>query len=558
MREPRHAPQTRLPASAISMMGGNGRPRPSYPPGRTRSRPSRRGILVVLVIVALLSAGTLFGLAHRRGPQPGPPLVAEDTSTVIAYGTYLGGPERRSYGRGPAPSRLDLIWKAEIGSGKTNRKSDGKLVLWSGMGWTGQPLVVMDHGTPNLIVGGYDYGLRRIDMATGETVWRYEFEDVIKATPAVYLDPQRPVGDRAVIVAGSRRGAGLDIGDPRITPLRAVSFSSGTEIWRMGVPKTEQYSQDVDASSMLVDGRLIVAVEPGFVYALDAHKTTRSGENTVPVVIRKSPPLFTPADVAAHPDIGGANIAIEGSPALLGDRIYLASGSGHIYGLNRSTLRVEWDYAVGGDFDSTVAVTRSGKLLAGMEREHVPGHGGAFMLDPSKPPAEALVWFFPTLDRGIAEWNGGIVGSVAINDESDPDGTRPPLAAFNSVDGYLYVVAYDEIAGTDATGPRREAGLPTPRLVFKDHIGGSISTPVIVGDRIITAGFDDTVHLYSIGYEDARPGGVRTRDGRSVAVKVSETASFRAGGMIESTPLVWDGRVYIGCRDGYLYCIGER
>lgn len=539
-------------------MGAHGRLRaPSYRPGKPRRRPPRR-IVAALAIVAVLSAGAFIAFGGREAAPPPIARVAEDTSTVIAYGTYLGGPERRVYGRGPAPERLDLIWKAEIGSGQTNRKSDEKLVLWSGMGWTGQPLVVLDQNVPNLIVGGYDHGLRRIDLASGETVWRYEFDDVIKGTPMVYMDAERPVGDRAVIVAGSRRGAGLEVGDDRIAPLRAVSFSSGSEIWRMGVPRTEHYSQDVDASAMIVDGRVIAAVESGFVYALDTHRTEPSGDALAPLVLARSPKLFSAKDAASHPDVGGANVAIEGSPALLDDRIYIASGSGHVYGLDRKTLEVEWDYGIGGDFDSTLAVTRSGMILFGMEREYVAGHGGAFMLDPSKEPDDALEWFFPTLDTGIAEWDGGVVSSVAVDDESDTGFERVPLAAFTSVDGYLYVVAYDELAEGLGEGPDGKPGWPAPRLVFKDHIGGSISTPIIVGESIIAAGYDKKVHLYSVKHGGEDPDGFLTRDGRRVTLEIAETDTFETGGPIESTPLVWNGRVFIGCRDGFLYCLGER
>jgi len=560
MKEQPRRRQTRVPPSAMSAMSGGRRHvqrhRPA-PRGTGRRFPVR--LLAALAVAALVVTGIIFTIGSRDAAPTPSATVAEDTSTVIAYGTYLGGPQRRSYGLGPAPDTLEVIWKSEIGTGQTSRKSDGKLVLWSGMGWTGQPLVVLDDGVPNLIVGGYDHGLRRLDMATGKTVWRYEFDDVIKGTPAVYLDTSRAKGDRAVIVAGSRRGTAFEIGDPEIAPLRAVAFSSGTEIWRMGVPKTEHYSQDVDASSLSIDGRIISAVEPGFVYALDAHRTQTVSGVIGPVMLRTSPPLYTTEDVRDHPDNGGANIAIEGSPAVLDDRIYIATGSGHVYGLDRETLAIEWDYAVGGDFDSTVAVTRDGMLLVGMEREYVTGHGGVFMLDPRKPPAEALVWFFPTLDRGISEWGGGVVGSVAVNDESDPDGTRPPLAAFCSVDGNLYVVASNAIAEKRVSGPNGEPGLPAPRLIFKDHIGGSISTPIIIGDRIVAVGFDSTVHLYQIAYTGSQSdGGVIGRDGRKVDVTIGEIGSIVLGGQIESTPLVWDGRVYIGCRDGFLYCLGAR
>jgi outer membrane protein assembly factor BamB len=229
---------------------------------------------------------------------------------------------------------------------------------------------------------------------------------------------------------------------------------------------------------------------------------------------------------------------LEGSPAVVGDRIYIASSAGHVYGLNRKTLAIEWDFVAGGDMDSTVVARPDGTILVGMERQYVK-HGGVFRLDPSKPPAEAVVWFFATEDRGISEWAGGVIGSVAASDEASG-----ALAAFCSVDGYLYVVEADRTAGTSPS-PDGSTTYPRPKLVFRDHIGGSISTPAIVDGRIVAAGLDNTVHLYEID----RLGG---------EITIAETDTFKAGGPFESTPLVWDDRVYIGCRDGYLYCLGEK
>jgi len=37
-----------------------------------------------------------------------------------------------------------------------------------------------------------------------------------------------------------------------------------------------------------------------------------------------------------------------------------------------------------------------------------------------------------------------------------------------------------------------------------------------------------------------------------------EKASFAGGGAFESTPVLWKGRVFIGCRDGSLYCVGDK
>jgi hypothetical protein len=176
-----------------------------------------------------------------------------------------------------------------------------------------------------------------------------------------------------------------------------------------------------------------------------------------------------------------------------------------------------------------VTVTRDGRLLVGLEREYIKGHGGAFLLDPAKPPAEAVVWFFPTADRGIGEWQGGIVGSIAINDEYLPEDGGGRLAAFTSVDGNVYVVSVDETDGT-AKGPDGKTAYPKPKLVFSDRIGGSISTPAFARGALVAAGYDNRVHLYRIDYAAASEGvAVTNADGSSTSVGIRETDTFEAG-----------------------------
>jgi outer membrane protein assembly factor BamB len=122
-------------------------------------------------------------------------------------------------------------------------------------------------------------------------------------------------------------------------------------------------------------------------------------------------------------------------------------------------------------------------------------------------------------------------------------------------------VAQDVLADEEVEGPNGETGVATPRLVFSADIGGSISTPIIVGDSIVAAGYDKTVHLYRITYRQAREdaeGAIPSRNGDWWTVGVRETASQTLGASIESTPIMWDGRVYIGARDGYFYCLGGR
>jgi outer membrane protein assembly factor BamB len=531
-----------------------------------RRRASRRRLFRLLrtALLALVLLGVCGWFAWARlAPKAKPPAaaaVAPPAGTRIISGTFLGNESRDFYGPGPAPTALQLLWKVRIGSGWTRRKEDEKRVLWSGTGWTGQCTMVQDAGKTWLLVGGYDHNLRKIDAATGEVAWKCAFDDVIKATNTVLINPHPTSdADRIIVVSGSRRGSDYVVGDPRIAPLRAVSFTTGQELWRLPLPKTDNYSQDVDSSPLLIGSTLYAPIEPGYVYRLDPFHTTAWGSYRSPVVLGRSPRLYTALDALHHPDIGGYNVAIEASPARIGDTLYIASGSGHIYGLALPDLRVAWDFKTGSDIDGTTVVTSDKKLLAAIERQYIKGPGGVFLLDPSKSPTSAPIWYFPTQNRGYSEWQGGVIGSVTTNERSHPAGTRPRLAAFMSVDGDLYVTAIDSLSDHTTTGPDGTTIYPRPSLVFRERIGGSISTPVIVGDTIVAASSEKKVRLYRIEYLPSTSSeGIRltARDGSEWRVRVVKTAEFLTGGPVESTPLVAGGRVYIGCRDGFLYCLG--
>ena len=500
--------------------------------------------------------------ATASGLSSTPDVAVGGSGDGVKISTFLGGALRRSYGIGPAPSRLGLVWKVKLGSGQTQRKIDNKLVWWAGSGWTGQCTVVRDKGRDYLLIGGYDHNLHKIDAVTGKVVWQCAFADVIKSTNTVIANPHPTSdADRLIVVAGSRRGSNLSVGDPKIAPYRAVSFTTGKELWRLPIPKTANYSQDVDSSGLMYNGVLYIAVEPGYVYALDPFTTTKVGDHREPKVLVRSKELFTAADAKAHPDLGQANVAIEASPSRIGDILYIASGSGHVYGLKLPSLDIVWDFRTGSDIDGSSVVGSDGMLLQSIEKEYVKERGGVYEFDPTKAPADSPLWYSPTDGRGISEWEDGVVGSVAVNDESNRDGKYPRLAAFISVDGSVRVIARDTLTSKTSHAPGAPNALKVPVQVFKGYVGAGISTPIIVGDSIVAAGYDKRVHLYRITYGASRAGAkgaLRSPSGEYWTISVAQASTFTAGGPFESTPIVWGGRVYIGCRDGYLYCLGAR
>ncbi|MCX6374310.1 MAG: PQQ-binding-like beta-propeller repeat protein [Actinobacteria bacterium] len=504
---------------------------------------------------------TAIDVAILRAPRavyvdPPPPIVSAGDGVKVA--TFLGDETRRLYGLGPPPKRLDLIWKTTIGSGMTSPVGKGKNEPWSGMGWTGQPAILRDNGKLYLMAGGFDRNMHKIELESGRVVWEYAYDDIIKSSPTVIEDPHpADEADRYLVLAGSRRGWPSSFTDPALAPYRAVSFGTGKEVWRLPVPQTASYSRDVDGSGFFLNGRMYSGVESGWFYKLDPFTTTSFGSYRQPKIVSQRLLLGDPGDASAH----GGNLVLEASPSLIGDTIFISSGAGHVYGMRRSDLKVVWDYRTGSDLDGTPVPTSSNKLLVAVEKQYIPGHGGALMLDPQKTGSKAVDWFFPTGDRKLGDWLGGIIGSVAVNDTYDPWGRRPRLAAFTAIDGNLYVVAQDALADGTVPGPNLDGPYRTPKLVAKFNVGGGISTPIMVDDTIVCAAYDAIVHLWSVKWHTAEKGdagALKSPDGDWFTVKIKETASFSGGGGFESTPVMWKGRVFIGSRDGSLYCLGDR
>ena len=509
-------------------------------------------------------AGRLsLATASFPGPiavDPPPPIKSGGDGVKVS--TFLGDETRRLYGLGPPPKSLGLIWRTFVGGGMTApvRKVTKKHpnVPWSGSGWTGQPVIVREDGTLYLLWGAFDRKLHKIDLETGKVVWEYAFDDIIKSSPTVIEDPHpADESDRYLVVAGSRRGWPSSYTDPALAPYRAVSFGTGKEVWRLPVPLTASYSRDVDGSGFFFNGRLFSGVESGWFYKLDPFETSSWNGHRTPKVLASRLLLGDPGDATAH----GGNLVLEASPSLLGGVVYISSGAGHIYGMRRSDLKVVWDYRTGSDLDGTPVPTKSGYLLCAVEKQYIRGHGGVLCLDPKKTGADAVRWFFPTGDRKLADWAGGVIGSVAVNDTYDPWGRRPRLAAFSAIDGTLYVVAQDAKTGSKVPGPDLDGPYPTPKTVATFYLGGAISTPIMVDDTIVAAGYDNTVHLYKVKWRPARKGdegALRSPSGDWFTVRITEKSAYAGGGAFESTPVMWKGRVFIGCRDGYLYCLGDR
>ncbi|MBE9042102.1 hypothetical protein IQ235_15075, partial [Oscillatoriales cyanobacterium LEGE 11467] len=332
--------------------------------------------------------------------------------TELLVPTYLGNDRRRFYGRG-VPQSLNLRHQLPLGSGASYLGRS--LKIWTGAGWTGQPTIIKDLDKTYAIVGSFDHHLRKLDLATNQVVWQYKFDDILKGSSTVYIDPLASDENRVVVLQGSRRGLKNPIRTPKPVPsFRAISFRTGQELWRLNIRLTRSFSRDNDSSAIdLGNGLLFNVAENGIGYFLNSATATATPKDGI-----VQPQVFSELQLYQDGDVKryGGNLVAESSPARLDDRIFLAAGGGRIYGISTLTREVIWQFIAGGDLNGTIAISDENKLFCAVEREKVPGPGGVFKLDPNKPPEEAVEWFFPTANRGFSTWKGGIVGSVALND----------------------------------------------------------------------------------------------------------------------------------------------
>ncbi len=450
--------------------------------------------------------------------------------------TFLGNEQRNYYGENP-PDTLEVLWKLYLGKGKTviSRKLGSR--IWAGAGWTGQPLLVQEDSSLYLIQGAYDHHLKKINAENGALIWQYKFDDVVKGTGTIWEAPDTfPTENRLIILQGSRLGVENYLDTKYIPSYRAISYASGRELWRLNVKWTDSYSRDADGSALILNDTAYIGLENSLFTLLNPSPYKASVINGMlqPEIIQETK-LYTKSDIISHKN----NVVTESSPCLLDSIIYIASGSGHIYGYSYRDKKLVWDFFIGSDIDGSAIVTHDKCLLVSVEKQYIEGQGGAFKLDPSKSPEDAVVWYLPTDDIEYASWEGGIIGSGAVNDHYNDD-SIPYLAAFSAIDGYLYVVQHDSLDHTKRVdGPRKEHRYPTPRLVFKYRIGNSISTPLLFSNKLIAASYGG---IYLFEYD------------RNLNFKL--LSKFPAS--FESTPIVYDEKIYVASRNGYFYCLGKK
>ncbi len=493
----------------------------------------RAKIILVFIVFALsiLSCNKLdknLGSVSARSVVAKEGQIEKIKDHEIIVGSFLGDERRCYYGEDP-PSSLNLIWKCWLGGASSHMlyNISGSNMRY-GAGWTGQPLLFREKGKLHLLQGSFDYNLRKIDASNGNVVWKYSFDDAIKGTGTLYLNnSSESVDSRLIVLQGSRQSARSEYN------YRGISVYNGEELFRMKVERTKSYSRDVDGSALIVGDTAYIGLENGIfkVFNPGNINIVNNGKFSEPEIY-KSINLFSSKDISR---IGG-NIITESSPAYLDGKIYISAGSGYVFGYDIAKGEIEWEYFIGSDLNGSPVITEDSCLLVSVEKQFIAGNGGLLKLDPRKSPEDALVWYYPTGNLHMLSWDGGVIGSASVNDKYKPANTKS-LAAFSGIDGYLYVVDYKSIDGNTKSYDGKTT-VDKPELIFKYKTGPSISTPTIFKDKLISCGYDG-ICLFEFD--------------ENYNFTLIEKKNY----YFEATPVVYNERVFVASKDGWLYCFGD-
>jgi outer membrane protein assembly factor BamB len=304
---------------------------------------------------------------------------------------------------------------------------------------------------------------------------------------------------------------------------RVIAFDREVpeELWALAANDVSPtlWNNDWDGAGLIIDDYLFIGGENSQFHIV---KLNRGYDADGRVTVAPELVFNTPGWDDELVQLVGRNVSIENSVAISGNVVYFANSGGLVQGWDISGLaegieptRV-FRYWAGDDIDASLVIDEEGMIYAGVEYERGNARsrevGQIIKLDPSRPD-DPLIWGIderPRLDSGV--W------------------ATPGLYRD------LLIVPTDtgRILGLD-----RDTG---EELWSKQLVGPTWQSPVIVDD---------------VWIQGDCAGVLRGFDVSDTRVEPPLLWEVELGGCIESTPAVWDGRIIVGTRAGWIYALGD-
>ena len=428
--------------------------------------------------------------------------------------TFRGNPTRSYYGRGPVPSAPKVEWYHPQEGGMCRESTVGSQTkTWCGTGWTGQPAVFERDGRTWVVFGAYDGAVHFMDAETGEDILPpFQTDDIIKGS--VTVDPD----GYPIVYSGSRDNYYRAIAIDR--PGEAV------ELWRLSAEAVSPtlWNDDWDSSGLILDDFLLEGGENSQFHMV---KLNRDYGDDGLVTVDPQLVFNTPSwDQQVIDDLAGnrANeMSIENSVSVSGNTVYWANSGGLVMGWDLGPLiegtgdpEQTFRFWTGDDTDASIVIDAEGFLYVAIEYERGNARaaevGQLVKLDPSKPE-DPIVWSYE--DRVAS--TAGFWSTPALYEDVVINATNA---------GKL--LALDQ-----ETGQERWS---------LDLAGPTWQSPVIVEDTLVYGDCNGTLRGYDVS------------DTTKVPPLLWEVA---LGGCIESTPAVWDGRIFVGTRAGRMFALSD-
>jgi hypothetical protein len=433
------------------------------------------------------------------------------SETVPGVITFRGNPTRSYYGTGPMPANPRVLWTFPTDGGLCGKSTDGGgTTTWCGTGWTGQPSVYQNSkdGRTWVAFGAYDYGVHWLDSQTGTRLLPdFKTGDIIKGS--VTVDPD----GFPLLYTGSRDNYFRILATDREQP---------TELWKVSAYDIPQrmWNDDWDSSALIIDDYLFEGGENSWFYI---YKLNRAYDDAGKVTVDPQLVFRTRGwDDELLRDVGDNQVSIENSVAISGNTVYFANGGGLVQGWDISQVKQggepsrNFRFWTGDDIDASLVIDGDGFLYAGVEFERANARareiGQIIKLDP-RNKENPLVWSVKDQSGG----KSGIWGTPALWKDI-------VIVPTNSG----HVLGIDRMSGEV--------------LWNRDFGSQTWQSPVVVDDVLVMGDCEGNLQGFDV------------RDTRTEPVPLW---SVKLEGCIESTPAVWNGRIYVGARGGKFYAIGD-
>ena len=235
-----------------------------------------------------------------------------------------------------------------------------------------------------------------------------------------------------------------------------------------------------------------------------------------------------------------------GQPSVVGDRVYFGSADSYLYCLNTRDGSLIWSYKTLDSLKAAPLIVGERLIASGLDHN-------VYCLNAKDG---ALIWIYKTgfeVDSSAAVVDGRVYFGgedhffYSLNLE---DGSLVYKQEIGSVEGSFTISENRIFVGTEQ-GELYCLNLQDGATIWKTPLGAdSNSTPAVANGLVYTAAEDGYVSCYkqSTGEPVWK---FKAGDGKKHLIddKLKDDGGFWA------SPIVFNGRVYIGSEDGYLYCL---